>query len=92
MKKLFLSKEIKAILYILDELCYEFNKDLSFEMVKKQAEKTILDNKDSIKQVMIERDISPRRTAYSWINNVFGDMLESGEYHNIPGNIKSNRR
>jgi len=50
-------------------------------MVKKQAEKTILDNKDSIKLVMIECDISPRRTAYSWINNVSGDMLESGEYH-----------
>jgi hypothetical protein len=33
------------------------------------------------KQIMHEQNISPRRTACSWINNVAGDFLESGQYH-----------
>jgi len=81
MKKIFLSKEIKAVLSILDELYYEFDTYLSFKMVKKQAEKMVLANKGKLKEIIIKSNISPKRTAYSWINNVSGDMLESGEYH-----------
>ena len=87
MKKIFLSKEIKAVLSILDELCYEFDTHLSFEMVKKQAEKMVLANKSKLKEIMIKNNISPKRTAYSWINNVSGDMLESGEYHIYRGTL-----
>ena len=39
MKKIFLSKEIKAVLSILDELCYEFDTYLSFEIVKNKQKK-----------------------------------------------------
>ena len=87
MKKIFLSKEIKAVLSILDELCYEFDTYLSFEMVKKQAEKMVLANKGKLKEIMIESNISPKRTAYSWVNNLSGDMLESGEYHIYRGRL-----
>lgn len=89
---LFLDKEIKAVLQILHEIEHEFENNLSFGIVREQAERIILKNKDKIKQIMVKENISPRRTAYSWINNVSGDMLESGQYHvyrgvlNIAGN------
>lgn len=87
MIKLFLTKEIKDVLCILDELGYRFDKYLSFEMVKEQAKKIVLRNKGKLKEIMIERNISPRRAAYSWINNVSGDMLESGEHHIYRGTL-----
>lgn len=78
---LFLDKEIKAVLRVLRELDIEFDKYLFFENVRDQAERVIIKNKNYIKEIMLKDNISPKRTAYSWINNVSGDMLESGQYH-----------
>ena len=36
---------------------------------------------------MVKNNISPKRTAYSWINNDSGDILESGEYHIYRGTL-----
>lgn len=76
-----LEKEIEAVLGVLDELVLEFKEYSIFEDVKKSAEKIIIQHNVEIKKVMAKNNISPRRTAYSWINNVSGDMLESGKYH-----------
>lgn len=53
----------------------------SFENVRKTVEEIIMKNKEKIREIMTRDNISPRRTVYSWINNVSGDMLESGQYH-----------
>ena len=79
--KLFLEKEIKAVLGVLDELDFEFSEFLHFNDVRSLAEKIILKNQHDIIRIMREQNISPRRTACSWINNVSGDILESGQYH-----------
>lgn len=86
-KKMFLEKEVKAVLGVLDELDFEFKEYSSFENVKKIAEKIIINNKEKIRKIMARDNISPRRTAYSWINNVSGDMLESGQYHIYRGTL-----
>lgn len=79
--KLFLEKEIKAILGVLNELDFEMAEFPHFDDVRSLAEKIILKNKHDIIRTMKEQNISPRRTACSWINNVSGDFLESGQYH-----------
>lgn len=79
--KLFLSKEIKEVLLTLKYMGNKFDNFTSFGIVRNNAEKIILKNKDMIKEIMTENNISPERTAYSWINNVAGDLLESGKYH-----------
>lgn len=77
----FVSKEIKGVLGVMDELELEFDKFSVFPEVKRLVEKIITKNADHITKIMREQNIKPRRTAYSWINNVSGDMLESGRYH-----------
>lgn len=81
LKKIFASKEVKAVIDVLNELALEFKEFTMFRDVRIQVEKIVLKNAKHITKVMIEQDIKPRRTAYSWINNVSGDMLESGQYH-----------
>ncbi len=76
-----LEKEIKAVLGVLDELDYEFKEFFCFKDVRNLAEKIIIKNKNDIIKIMHDQDISPRRTACSWINNVSGNFLESGQYH-----------
>lgn len=86
-KEIFVSKEIKTVLATLDELDSEFNKFLMFPEVKSRVKETLLKNDKHITNIMIEQDIKPLRTAYSWINNVSGDMIESGEYHIYRGTL-----
>ena len=81
LKKFFVSKKVKAVLSALDELDLEFNKFEIFQDVRNQAKKRILKNSEHINKVTIEQNVKPIRAAYSWINNVSGDMLESGQYH-----------
>ncbi len=77
----YLEKEIKAILGVLDELDFEFKDFWYFDDVRNLVEKIILKTENEIIKIMREQNISPRRTACSWINNVSGDLLESGHYH-----------
>lgn len=86
-KEIFVSKEIKAVLGVLDDLDSEFNKFLMFPEVKIRVKETLLKNDKYISNIIIEQDIKPLRTAYSWINNISGDMLESGEYHIYRGTL-----
>jgi len=79
--KAFLDRETKAILEALEGMTAVFGRLLFFEDVRKQAEKVILGNKTKIREIMLANNISPKRAAYTWVNNVAGDMLESGQYH-----------
>lgn len=79
--KFFLEKEIKDVLGVLDELSLEFKDYAYFENVRDLVKKIILKNKNEIIKIINEQNISPRRTACSWINNVAGDSLEGGQYH-----------
>lgn len=79
-KKLFLSKELKATLGILEEIDYEFKHDI-FPMVKKYAEDLILQNKEFIINKIQKEGRTPREAAYSFINNASGNLLETGRFH-----------
>jgi hypothetical protein len=83
----FLGKEIKGILGALDALDVEFTQYSYFDNVKRLAEKMILKNKEDIKRIMLRDNVSPIRAAYSWINNVSGNLLESGRYHIYRGTL-----
>jgi hypothetical protein len=85
--KWFLGKEIKEILGAIDALAVDFTKYSSFDNVKHLAEKVILKNKEDIKRIMLRDNVSPIRAAFSWINNISGDMLESGQYHIYRGTL-----
>lgn len=78
---MFLSKEIKEVLFALKYIENKFDNFTSFRIIRNNTEKIILKNKGIIKEIMNENDISPERTAYSWINNIAGDLLESGKHH-----------
>lgn len=78
-QKLLGSKEIKAVLGILDEASHKFNNQ-AFEIVKSHIEKMILAHPDKLKEV-IKNGMSPRQWVYGAISNISGDLAESGEYH-----------
>jgi hypothetical protein len=84
---LFVGKEIKDILGALDGFDVEFKKISSFDNVKQHAKKVILKNREEIKRIMLRDNVSPVRAAYSWINNISGDMLESGQFHIYRGTL-----
>ncbi len=73
--------EIKLILDALNGIKNEFSNYFYFETISEYTVKRILANKLQIVTIMKRENISPRRIAYSWLNNVAGDLLESGDYH-----------
>ncbi|NTU49838.1 MAG: hypothetical protein HGA87_02925 [Desulfobulbaceae bacterium] len=77
----FLDKEIKAVLAELDAMSKVFDTNLSFEDVRKKTENEIIAKRVHIRTVLLSENIHPKRAAYSWVNNVSGDMLETGQYH-----------
>ena len=78
-QKQFGSKEIKAILGILDEANYKFNNKAFKEIVKPKIENLVLSNPQKIEQIM--KKIPPREWTYGIIANISGDLVESGKYH-----------
>lgn len=86
--RMFVSKEIKAVFTALDEIG-EFNGLLFFNDVKQQVEKILIKNNRDFTSIIKRDGILPIRTAYSMINNVSGDMLETGRYHFYRGALGS---
>jgi hypothetical protein len=85
---MFVSKEIKAVFTALDEIG-EFNDLLFYNDVKQQVGKILIKNNRDFTSIIKRDGIIPIRTAYSMINNVSGDMLETGRYHFYRGSLGS---
>jgi hypothetical protein len=81
------SKEIKAVIGILDEACYKFDNKTFEEVIRPEIEKSILQNPQKVKQVI--KKIPPREWVYGTIANISGDLLESGRYHVYRGVLAS---
>ena len=85
LKRMFASKEVKAILGVLDEADQRFD-CRAFEMVKNQIEQAVLSLPDGFAQ-KIRNGISPRQCVYSMIANIAGELLASGKFHLFPGTL-----
>ena len=79
LRRMFASKEVRAILGVLDEADCRFDCP-AFQMVKKQIEDLVLGHPDRV-AAKVREGISPRQSVYSWIANIAGDHVESGHYH-----------
>lgn len=84
-KRLFLPKEIKIALNILNEVELEFRGD-GFQLVKGHIKKSIFSYPDEF-AIDIRQLKSPREWVYGMIVNVAGDFAESGNYHLYRGII-----
>lgn len=78
-KRIFASKEVKAVLGVLDEADQKFDCHV-FQTVKSQIEKGVLSQSDAVR-AKIQNGLSPRQAVYSMIANMAGDLVESGNYH-----------
>lgn len=78
-KKLFLPKEVKSALSILDEASQTFG-GTGFELVRKHIEKTLRAHPDKFVRV-IQKGAPTRQWVYSAIANIAGDLVEGGNYH-----------
>jgi len=82
------SKEMKAIIEILDEAGQKFKNNTFEKILKPKIEKIILSNPKKLKQT-IEKTMLPKEWVYGAIANISGDLLESGEYHIYRGVLAS---
>ena len=79
LKRMFASKEVKAVLGVHDEADQRFDCH-AFEMVKNQIEQAVLSQPGATAD-KIRNGLSPRQAVYSMIGNIAGDFAESGQFH-----------
>ena len=79
LKRMFASKEVKAMLGVLDEADQKFDCHI-FQTIKSQIEQAVLSDPNAV-TVKIQDGLSPRQAVYSMIANTAGDLAESGNYH-----------
>lgn len=85
MRPLFLPKEVKAVLGILDEAACRFQ-GRAFARLHSLMKSDATRNTDNIVQ-LVESGISPRTIVYSSLSNIAGDELESGKHHIYRGRL-----
>ena len=78
-RKLFVPKEVRAALAIVDELACQFDCD-AFRMIGEQAEKMVLARSQDFARA-VRNGTPARHMVVGLINRIAGDYAESGEYH-----------
>ena len=84
-KRMFASKEVKALLGVLDEADQRFD-CRAFEMIKNQIEQAVLSLPDGFAD-KVRNGLSPRQCIYSMIANIASELLASGKFHLWPGSL-----
>jgi len=79
-KRWFTSKEVKAVIGVLDEVSNIFD-SAAFEMVKSNAERALLSDSKGITTALRQEGISPQQIVYALLSNIAGDHLETGQHH-----------
>ena len=79
LKRLFLPKEVKDWLEVLDEAGRRFN-CLGFLWVRDRAERVLRTDPATV-QRKIQDGLSPRRLVYVLVGDIAGDLAQSGKYH-----------
>ncbi len=77
--RMFASKEVKAVLGVLDEADQRFNCPI-FERVKKQIEQEVLAHADDVTNLIVKGN-SAREIVFTTITDITGDLVESGQFH-----------
>jgi len=78
-KKIFVSKEIKALDGVLDELNYTYDTP-AFHFVREKITDILTKYPDDF-QPHFKEGMSPRQMIFTSIANLYGDLVESGKYH-----------
>lgn len=78
-KKIFKSKETKALLGVLDELGCKFDNQ-AFQLVNSAMKKSIALYPESYTEP-IKSGKSAREVVLMCVSNISGDLLESGRFH-----------
>lgn len=84
-KRVFPPKEIKDVLDTLNEIEAEFDNS-GFQLVKRHIKNAIRITPDAVIDG-IKQLKSSREWVYSWVVNIAGDLVESGQYHLYRGII-----
>jgi bifunctional DNA-binding transcriptional regulator/antitoxin component of YhaV-PrlF toxin-antitoxin module len=85
LRRLFVPKEVKITLNLLDGLKSEFDSE-AFQIIHSQIEKGILSDCKKV-VAKLRAGISPTHFIYTAIANIAGDHAESGNYHIYRGVI-----